>query len=57
MVSLGVGTEGDDGDGLSQEDIEKAEKNLEKIAEILDCKLSSFRSFKPLSTPFVIVES
>ena len=44
MVSLGVGTEGDDGDGLSQEDIEKAEKNLEKIAEKLDCKLSLLRT-------------
>lgn len=44
MVSLGVGTEGDDGDGLSEEDIEKAEKNLEKIAEKLDCKLSLLRT-------------
>lgn len=43
MVSVGIGSEEDDGDGLTGGDADKAQATLEAIANRLDCQLSLLR--------------
>jgi len=43
MVSIGIGTEEDDGDGLTPDDSDKAQSTLEIISNRLNCQLTLLR--------------
>ena len=44
LVSIGIGTEDDDDEGLSKDEADAAEANLNKIAKEINCKLSLLRT-------------
>ena len=44
LVSIGIGTEDDDAEGLPKDEADKAEENLTKISEEINCKLSLLRT-------------
>jgi len=44
LVSIGIGTEDEDDEGLSKDEADAAEANLNKIAKEINCKLSLLRT-------------